>query len=215
MACNSQRSDYLQSFHPISSFSSDLPTHRSPSPSGLNAVAGETNHNPTAAHFLYPTPLHPTRPKPTQPPHTETAATTDLLGGRFDLDLNARRQTQLIQGFDRFGRSLHNIDQPLVRPHLELLASLLVDKRAANDRVPLDPSRQRNWAMNFGVSPLGSVHNLLRTLVQNRMVEGLHADSNYFVYSSHYAISQLPSPLTSPTCQTTHADRNCQCRGFC
>ena len=49
--------------------------------------------------------------------------------GSLDLNINARRQTQFI-GLDRLGGRLHDVDQPLVRADLELLAGLLLDVRA-------------------------------------------------------------------------------------
>ena len=48
-----------------------------------------------------------------------------LSARRLDLDVDARRQTQLVQGLDRLGCGLHDVDQPLVRADLELLLAFL------------------------------------------------------------------------------------------
>jgi len=65
-------------------------------------------------------------------------------GAGLDLDVHARRQAELVQGIDGLVRGLNDVDQPLVRPDLELLPRLLVDVRAPEHRVPLDPGRQGN-----------------------------------------------------------------------
>ena len=71
----------------------------------------------------------------------------------LDLDINASRQAQLIQRFDRLGRGLNDINQTLVRANFKLLTSLLVDVRTRQHGVPLDPGGQRNGAMDLGVGP--------------------------------------------------------------
>ena len=43
----------------------------------------------------------------------------------LDLNIYARRQAELVEGLDRLGCGLHDIDQPLVRADLELLAGFL------------------------------------------------------------------------------------------
>src|SRR5258707_10849975 len=72
-----------------------------------------------------------------------------------------------------------------MRPHLELLAALLVDVRAPQHRVALDPSRHRNGAANTGVGSLGVVNDFLRRRVQCPVVVGLHPDSNSSLIAVH------------------------------
>src|SRR5919106_1197834 len=62
----------------------------------------------------------------------------------LDLDIDAGRQRQPHQRIDRLRRRVDDVDEPLVRPNLELLASVLVNERAANDGVLLDPGGQRH-----------------------------------------------------------------------
>src|SRR5262245_32227853 len=54
-----------------------------------------------------------------------------LFSERLDFDVDARRQVELHQRVDGLRRRLEDVDQPLVRADLELLARLLVDVRRA------------------------------------------------------------------------------------
>src|SRR5580692_9430938 len=101
--------------------------------------------------------------------------------GSLDLDIHARRQAQLVECLDRFGRGLHDVDQPLVRADLELLASLLIDVRAGQHRIALDARGERDWPMYFTVGPLRSVDDFRRTLIEDRVIVGFHPDANDFL----------------------------------
>ena len=60
--------------------------------------------------------------------HAVAAFSTYLvLAGGFDFNINAGRQAELVQGFNRLGGRLHNVNQPLMGANLELLSRLLVD----------------------------------------------------------------------------------------
>ncbi len=100
--------------------------------------------------------------------------------GRLDLNVHARRQAQLVQRLDRLGRRLHDVDQPLVRADLELLAGLLVHVRAGQDRVALDARRQGNRTVDDRTGPLGRIDDLRRALIQNGVIVRLHADADGF-----------------------------------
>src|SRR3954451_5785671 len=56
-----------------------------------------------------------------------------LTSSELDLDIDAARQVQTHQRVDRLRAGVEDIDQTLVRPHLEMLHRLLVDVRAADD----------------------------------------------------------------------------------
>ena len=105
--------------------------------------------------------------------------------GRLNLDVHASGQAQFIQGFDRLGRCLDDVDQPLVGPNLKLLTSLLIDVRAGKHRISLNSRGQWDRAMNFGIGPLGGIHNLHSTLVQDRVVISFHPDTNDFPSCGH------------------------------
>jgi len=47
----------------------------------------------------------------------------------LEFDINARRQIEVHQRIDHLGVGLKDIDQPLVGPHFEVLAALLIDVR--------------------------------------------------------------------------------------
>src|SRR6185436_5291666 len=68
--------------------------------------------------------------------------------GQFDLDVDAGGEIELHQRVDRLRRGLHDVEQPLVRPDLELLARLLVDVRRAVHGELLDARRQWNRTAN-------------------------------------------------------------------
>src|SRR5882757_4910255 len=67
-----------------------------------------------------------------------------LSDSELDLDVDAGGEIELHQRVHRLRRRVDDIEQALVRTHLELLAALLVDVRRAVDREFLDPGRQRN-----------------------------------------------------------------------
>lgn len=63
---------------------------------------------------------------------------TRLSGRGLDFDINASREAQFVQRFDRLGGRLDDVDQPLVRPNFELLTSLLVDRWTGQNGVAFD-----------------------------------------------------------------------------
>src|SRR6266851_5235876 len=62
-------------------------------------------------------------------------------GSELDLDVDAGGEIELHQRVDRLRRGIDDVEQPLVRAHLELLPALLVDVRRTIDRELLDPRR--------------------------------------------------------------------------
>src|ERR671916_2262350 len=77
--------------------------------------------------------------------------------GQLDLDIDAGGEVELHQRVHRLRRRLHDIEQPLVRPHLELLARLLVDVRRTVDGELLATRRQRNGTANERAGTPGGV----------------------------------------------------------
>src|SRR6218665_1847909 len=107
----------------------------------------------------------------------EAGGQTELCGG-LDLNIHTSRQRQLVQSVDRFAGGLHNVDDALVRPDLELLPRLLVDVRAAENGVPFNPSRERDRSMNNRTGPLGRVNDVGSRLIEHSMIVGFHPNSN-------------------------------------
>src|SRR3546814_7228771 len=64
--------------------------------------------------------------------------------GQLDFHVHARGEVELHQRVDRLRGGLHDVEQPLVGAHLELLARLLVDVRTAVHGELLDTRRQRD-----------------------------------------------------------------------
>src|SRR3954463_16034832 len=95
-------------------------------------------------------------------------------GSGLDLHEYAGRDDQAVEGLDGPRGGLEDVDHALVRAHLELLARLLVDVRATEHRVPLDPRRNGNGPADAGVGALGVVDDFLRRRVQRPMVVRLH-----------------------------------------
>src|SRR6185437_6088411 len=61
-----------------------------------------------------------------------------LAAKRLNFHVHARRQIELHQRVHRVRRRFQNVNQPLVRPHLELLARLLVHVRRAQHGPAID-----------------------------------------------------------------------------
>src|SRR5512145_505576 len=123
---------------------------------------------------------------------------------QLDLDVDAGRQVELHEGIDRLRRRIDDVEQPLVRAHLELLAALLVDMRRAVDRETLDSGGQRDRPAHLRAGPLGRVDDLARGRIQHAMIEGLEPDSYVLALHGAPALPQTPeapdwsgAPLTS------------------
>src|SRR6185437_10258333 len=103
----------------------------------------------------------------------------------LDLDVDAGRQIELHQRIDGLRRRIDDVEQPLVRAHLELLAALLVDVRRAVHREFLDLGRQRNRATHLRAGALGGVDDLARRRIEDAVIERL--ESNSYVLAVHIA----------------------------
>src|SRR5258708_687769 len=108
--------------------------------------------------------------------HPETELPTRRLG--LNLDINACRQRQLIQSVDRLAGRLDDINQPFMRADFELLPRLLIDVRAAQHRVTLNPSWQRYGTMNDGARPFGRIDNFRPRLTQYGSIVAFHPDAD-------------------------------------
>src|SRR3546814_14678887 len=63
---------------------------------------------------------------------------------QLDLDIDAGGEVELHQRVDRLRRRVDDVENPLMRTDLELLATLLVNMRPTQNRLALDAGRQRN-----------------------------------------------------------------------
>ena len=135
-----------------------------------------------------------------------------MSAGGLDLDVDPGRQTQLVERLDRLGGRLHDVDQPLVRADLELLAGLLVDVRARLDRVALDARRQRDRSVNHRAGPLRRIHDLRRALIEHGVIVRLHPNPNDFTcltrHGSSPGISTTDLPINSDSPPTGRETSN-------
>src|SRR5579859_4466630 len=94
----------------------------------------------------------------------------------LDLDVDAGRKVQLHERVDGLLRRVVDVDEPLVRPDLELVARVLVDERAADHGELLDARGQRDRAGHGRSGPLRRLDDLRRGLVDELVVVGLEPD---------------------------------------
>src|SRR5690348_12897495 len=88
---------------------------------------------------------------------------------QLDFDIHTSGQIQACQRLYCSRGWLDDVDEPLVRAHLELLARVFVDERRAQYGVLLDPGWQRHRTRDTRASVLRRLHDLRRGLVQNPM----------------------------------------------
>src|SRR5665213_278447 len=102
----------------------------------------------------------------------------ELLKLCLDLHEDASGNYQTAERFDRTRGVIENINHTFMRAHLELLTAFLVDMRAAQHRVSLDPGRHWNGAAHAGVGALRVLHDLLGRHVQRPVIVCFHSDSD-------------------------------------
>src|SRR6185312_4284200 len=98
------------------------------------------------------------------------------------------------------GRGVDDVEQTLMRAHLELLAALLVDMRRPVDRELLDARRQRNGSAHLGARALRGVDDLLGRRIEDAMVEGF--EPNSYVLALHLDGLKLSSAPLAPARST-------------
>ena len=104
-----------------------------------------------------------------------------LLPHGADFDFHTGGELELGEGVDGLRRPLEDVEKSLVRPHLELLARLLVDVRRAVDRPPRDGRRQRDRTGDLRARTARGVDDLRRRLVEDAVVVPLEADADLVV----------------------------------
>src|SRR6059058_5659709 len=94
----------------------------------------------------------------------------------LDLDVDARREIEPHQLVDRLRRRAEDVDEALVRAHLEVLARVLVLERAADHAIDVLLGRQRDRPSDRRTAALRGVDDLLGRPVQLLVVVPLQAD---------------------------------------
>lgn len=98
----------------------------------------------------------------------------------LDLDIDTSRQVETHERVDGVGRRVEDVDEALVRAHLELLAGVLVHMGPTDDAVQVALRRQRNRTGNLGTRLLCGIDDETRGLIHDLMIVTLQADANTF-----------------------------------
>src|SRR5215217_4781369 len=96
----------------------------------------------------------------------------------LDLDVDARGEVELHQSVQGLGGGLEDVDEALVRAHLELFAALLVHVRSTEHRVLADRGRQRNRSGDARARAARRLHDVRRRLVEQLVIESLETNTN-------------------------------------
>src|SRR6201986_5291791 len=104
-----------------------------------------------------------------------------------DLDVDAGgKRVEALQRVDRFRRRLKDVDQPLVRADLEVLARVLVLEGRADHAVDVFLGGQGHGTGHRGAGALGRLDDLASSAIDRVMVVGLEPDSNFLCrYGCH------------------------------
>src|SRR3954468_12458383 len=100
------------------------------------------------------------------------------LTSELDLDVDARRQVEPHERVDGLRREVEDVDEALVRAHLEVLAGVLVLVRRADDAVDVLLGRQRHRARDLRASTRHRLDDLARRAVDDLVVVGLEPDAD-------------------------------------
>src|SRR5438270_2533092 len=114
-------------------------------------------------------------------------------GGEANLDVDAGRQVvESLERVDGLGRRLVDVDQPLVRADLEVLARVLVLEGRADHAVDVLLRRQRHGAGDACAGARGRLDYLLGGRLDRGGVIGLQADADLvLVGGCHRCLSRV------------------------
>src|ERR1035441_2574489 len=113
----------------------------------------------------------------------------------LDLDVDACGQVQPHQRVDGLRRGVDDVNQALVRAHLEVLARVLVLVRRADDAVDVLLRGQRDRPGNPRAGARHRVNDLPRRAVNDLVIVGLEPDAD--LLSRHVASPRLSIALSS------------------
>src|SRR6478736_5604620 len=107
----------------------------------------------------------------------------------LDLVVDVRRQVETHQRVDGLGRRVDDVDEALVRAHLEVLAAVLVLVRRPDDAEHVLLRRQRHGAHHGRAGAGDRVNDLSRRAVDDLVVIRLQADAD--LLSRHLTFPSL------------------------
>lgn len=125
-------------------------------------------------------------------PHQIPAFAGMTKSSEFDLDIHTGSQVELHQSINCLRCRLHDIEQPLVSPDLELLTGLFVNVRAAVYGKFLFVRRQWNRSTDQRASPASRVSDIAGCLIQYPMIECLEANANILRFHKPYTDAKEP-----------------------
>src|SRR4051812_45941797 len=96
----------------------------------------------------------------------------------LDLDVHVRGQVETHERVDGLRRGVDDVDEALVRAHLEVLAAVLVLVRRTDDAVDVLLRRQRHRTDDRRTSARHRVDDLARRAVDDLVVVGLQPDAD-------------------------------------
>src|SRR5712664_1735661 len=99
----------------------------------------------------------------------------------LDFNVHSGGQIQLHERVDSLGRGVHDVEQPLVGAHLELLARGLVDVGAPQHGPAVDDGREQHGARDARAGPPHGLDDLLDRPIEELMVVRLEADPDLLV----------------------------------
>jgi hypothetical protein len=94
------------------------------------------------------------------------------------------------QRIHRLRRRLQNIDQPLMRPHLKMLTTLLIHVRRPVYTKPIDLRRQRHRPTHKRPRPLRRINNPLSRLIKHLMIVSLESNPNLLLRQVAFSLKR-------------------------
>src|SRR3954469_14110378 len=151
-------------------------------------------------------PRSPSRRSPRRSPRRRAGSCPVSCGGwlsQLDLDVDAGRQVEPHQRVDRLRRRRMDVDQALVRAHLEVLARVLVLERRPDHAVDVLLRGQGHGPGDGRAGALSRLHDLARRLVELLVVVALESDTDLALrhrrFPSYWLISvTTPAPTVRP-----------------
>src|SRR5215203_7486342 len=110
---------------------------------------------------------------------------------QLDLDVDARREmVEALERVDRLGGGLKDVDQPLVRADLEVLARVLVLERTADHAVDVLLGGQGHGPGHRGPGTRGRLNDFLGRCLDRRVVVGLEPDADLVLRECRHAFPE-------------------------
>src|SRR5712691_12122376 len=131
---------------------------------------------------------------------------------KLDLDVDAGRKVEAHQRVDRLRSRRVDVDQPLVRAHLEVLPRILVLERRPDHAVDVLLGGQGHRPGDGGAGSLSRLDDRLSRLVELLVVVALESDADLLSHLGEPAPSYLTMSVTTPAPTVRPASRTAKRR---